>query len=161
MNLLALAPIWLVWVLVALLVAAAAEDATRLKISNITVAGVIAGAIAAAALYGIAHASWQNGLVFAALLAGGTVLFGRGVVGGGDVKLLAAVGLWCNINVALGMLIAVFFSGGILAMIILGLRMFAPATAAARIMVLRPRSGIPYGIAIAAGALISLAIQRR
>ena len=45
--------------------------------------------------------------------------------------------------------------------IILGLRMFAPATAAARIVILRPRSGIPYGIAIAAGALITLAVQRR
>ena len=161
MILFALAPTWLVWVLVALLFAAAAEDATRLKISNITVAAVIAGAIAATALHGFANASWQNALVFAVLLAGGTMLFARGLVGGGDVKLLAAVGVWCNINVALGMLVAVFFSGGILAMIILGLRMFAPATAAARIVVLRPRSGIPYGIAIAAGALITLAIQRR
>ena len=68
MILFALAPTWLVWTLVALLVAAAGEDATRLKISNITVVGVIAGAIAAAALHGLAYASWQNALVFAVLL---------------------------------------------------------------------------------------------
>jgi prepilin peptidase CpaA len=160
MNLFASAPAWLAWVLAALLVAAALEDAIRLRISNLICVGVLAGALIAMAVAGPDIALWQNGLVFAALLGGGTLLFAKGVVGGGDVKLLAAVGLWCNLTTAFFMLTSVFLSGGVLALLILGARTFAPAGAAARVVVLRPRAGIPYGIAIAAGALLTLVLQQ-
>lgn len=160
MNLFESAPVWLVWVLAALLVAAALEDAIRLKISNMLCLGVLVGSLIAMAMAGPEIALWQNAMVFAALLGGGTLLFAKGMVGGGDVKLLAAVGLWCNLPTALFMLTSVFLSGGVLAILILGARTFAPAGAAARVVVLRPRAGIPYGIAIAAGALLTLALQR-
>jgi Flp pilus assembly protein protease CpaA len=68
-NLAAEAPQWLALVLAILLVAAAAEDALRLRISNITVLLVIAAGLAAAIAAGIDVA------VFAALLAVGTPLF--------------------------------------------------------------------------------------
>lgn len=160
MNLFESAPLWLAWALAALLVAAAAEDAVRLRISNILCLAVLAAAVAAMAIGGFEISLWQNALVFAALLAGGTFLFGRGLFGGGDVKLLAALGLWCNLSAAVAMLSGVFISGGILAVIILAARTFAPAAAATRIVILKPRGGIPYGVAIAAGGLLSLALQR-
>ncbi|HEU4705492.1 MAG TPA: prepilin peptidase [Sphingomicrobium sp.] len=160
MNLLASAPTWLAWALAALLVAAAIEDSVRQRISNILSLGVFAGALVAIGLGGLEAALWQNALVFALLLAGGTLLFGAGKMGGGDVKLLAAAGLWCNLEAALALVPIVFIAGGLLALVILGARMLAPDGAARRVAVLRPGSGIPYGIAIAAGTLIAMALAR-
>ena len=159
-NLFESAPEWLVWLLAALLVAAAVEDAVRLKISNILCLGVLAGAIAAMGFSGPDISLWQNALVFTVLLAGGTFLFSLGKMGGGDVKLMATLGLWCDIPSSLNLLLGVFLSGGVLALLILGARMFAPAAAGRRVVVLRPGSGIPYGVAIAAGGLIALALHR-
>lgn len=159
MNLLASAPEWLAWCLAILLIAAAAEDAARLKISNFLCLGVLAGAIVAVAVAGFETSLWQNALVFAALLTGGTLLFARGKIGGGDVKLFAALGLWCDLNAAVTMMSSVFISGGALALLVLAIRRFAPAGAAARAVVLKPGGGIPYGVAIAGGGLIALALQ--
>ena len=160
MNLFASAPLWLAWFLAALLVAAAIEDAVRMKISNLLSLGVFVAAIVAIALAGLETALWQNAVVFAVLLVGGTLLFGTGKMGGGDVKLMAAVGLWCSLTAALTLVPSVFIAGGVLALAIIGARVIAPKGAGARVIVLKPGSGIPYGIAIAAGALITLALSR-
>ena len=160
MNLFESAPVWLSWILVALLTAAALEDAVRLRISNTLCAGVLVGALVAMAVAGVETSLWQNAIVFVAVLTGGTLLFARGMFGGGDVKLLAAVSLWCNFSTAFLLLTSVFLSGGILALVILAARTFAPAGAVANVAVLKPRAGIPYGIAIAAGALLTLVLQR-
>ena len=160
MNLLATAPTWLAACLAALLVAAAIEDAVRMRISNILCLDVFVAAIVAIIVGGLDVALWQNLLVFAALLGAGTLLFGIGKMGGGDVKLLAAVGLWCSLKAALTLLPAVFITGGLLALLILAARTIAPKGSGARVIVLKPRSGIPYGIAIAAGALLTLAVYR-
>ena len=161
MNLASVAPQWLALVLTVLLLAAAVEDAVRLRISNVTVLLVMIGAIVAAVLAGPEVRLWQNLAVFAVLLALGTPLFARGVLGGGDVKLLAAVGLWFDLGGAARMILAVVLAGGALALLILVLRAFSWSDAAkARVHLLRPRGGIPYGIAIAAGALIAMALQR-
>ena len=160
MNLFATAPLWLAWLLAALLVAAAAEDAVRLKISNILCLGVLAAAIIAIIVQRPQISLWQNALVFVAILAAGTLLFARGKMGGGDVKLLAALGLWCNFEAALIMVSGVFISGGVLALLVLGARTLAPTGASARVIVLKPGGGIPYGVAIAAGGLLTLALLR-
>jgi prepilin peptidase CpaA len=160
-NLAAAAPQWLALVLTALLLAAAAEDAARLRISNITVALVLIAGIVAAVVVGPEVGLWQNFAVFAALLAVGTPLFAAGKLGGGDVKLLAAAGLWFDIGGALQMLLAVALSGGLLALLIIAVRLLPWSEGAKRrIVVLRPKGGIPYGVAIAAGALIAMALQR-
>ena len=151
---------WLAWRLAALLVAAAIEDAVRMKISNVLSFAVFAAAIVAMILGGFELALWRNALVFAALLGVGTLLFGTGKMGGGDVKLLAAVGLWCNLKAALTLLPMVFIMGGLLALLVLAARTIAPEGAGARVILLKPGSGIPYGIAIAAGSLITLALSR-
>jgi prepilin peptidase CpaA len=160
MNLLDSAPEWLAWVLVALLVAAAAEDAVRMKISNWICLGVFVGALVAMVLGGFEFRLWQNLLIFSLLLAAGTMLFGAGKMGGGDVKLLAAIGLWCNFSAALLLLPIVFIGGGLLALLILAARTIAPERASEHVAVLKRGSGIPYGIAIAFGTLAALAISR-
>ena len=161
MNLVAEAPQWLALVFVLLLATAAVEDAMRMRISNVTVLLVIAAAVVAAVIAGPQINLWQNVAVFAFLLAVGTPLFAAGKLGGGDVKLLAAVGLWFTIKSAFAMLLAVMLAGGLLAGVIIVLRAFTwSEKARARATILRPKSGIPYGVAIAAGTLFVTALVR-
>ena len=161
MNLAADAPQWLALVVAILLLAAAAEDAIRLRISNFIVLLVIVAAVAAALIAGPELALWKNLVVFLGLLAIGTPMFAAGKLGGGDVKLLAAVGLWFDFTGALWMILAVAIAGGLLALVILILRSFGwSEEIRRRVVVLRSRGGIPYGVAIAAGALITMALQR-
>ena len=161
MNLAAEAPEWLALIVTVLLVAAAAEDAVRLRISNLIVLLVFVGAIVAAVVAGPELALWKNFVVFLALLAIGTPMFAAGKLGGGDVKLLAAVGLWFDFTGALWMILAVVLAGGLLAILVLILRAFGWSDdIRRRVVLLRPRGGIPYGVAIAAGAIIAMTLQR-
>lgn len=160
MNLVAEAPSVLVALLALLLLAGAVEDAARLRISNLISLAILLLAVASAVASGIQLALWQNLLVFAALLALGTVLFSTGKFGGGDVKLLAVTALWFDLMGALGMLAAVFIAGGALAVLTIGARAIAPERLRRRTAVLKPGSGIPYGVAIAAGTLITVGLER-
>lgn len=161
MNLATEAPQWLALILAILLVVAAAEDAARLRISNITVLLVLVGAVVAAVVAGPEVGLWQNLVVFLALLAVGTPMFAAGKLGGGDVKLLAATGLWFDFRGALWMLIMVALAGGVLALLVLILRMIGWSEGLRqKVVLLRPKAGIPYGVAIAAGSLIAIALQR-
>lgn len=160
MNLISESPAAILWLLGALLLAGAAEDAARLRISNLISLGILLLAVVAAVLVGLEPGLWENLAVFAALLAFGTWLFSTGKFGGGDVKLLAVTGLWVDLLGSLRLLSAVFIAGGVLAFVILGSRVLASDAAKERIAVLKPRAGIPYGIAIAAGTLITIAVER-
>ena len=161
MNLTAEAPQWLALILAILLIAAAMEDAVRLRISNLTVGLVLVAAIVAAITAGFDLGLWQNLVVFLALLAVGTPMFAAGKLGGGDVKLLASVGLWFDFVGAVWLLVAVALAGGVLALLVLVIRSFNwSEKIRRRVVLLRPGGGIPYGVAIAAGALIAMAFQR-
>ena len=161
MNLVAGAPQWLIIVLAILLVAAAAQDAAKLKISNLLVLAVLLGGVVSAVLSGPRFEIWQNLALFALFIAIGIPLFATGKLGGGDVKLLAAVGFWYDFQSALGLLLAVVIAGGILALVMVSLRMVRwSEKARERIIVLQRRKGIPYAIAIAAGALMTIIAQR-
>jgi prepilin peptidase CpaA len=160
MNLFASSPQWIVWLLAALLAAAAVQDAVQLRISNVLTVPVFVLALAAMALSGPGFELWQNFAMFAAVLAAGTWLFSRHALGGGDVKLLAAVSLWADGWTALRLLVTIAMAGGILALAILFLRTVVSDGVAARVKTLRPRAGIPYGIAIAAGTLLAITVSR-
>jgi prepilin peptidase CpaA len=161
MNLIILSPDWLAWIFAALLTAAAVEDSVRLRISNVLVLGIMAGAIAAMFLAGPEIALWQNFAVFAGLLILGTPLFAIGKMGGGDVKLLAATGLWFDLRGAMMMVASVLIAGGVLALLIIIARLFGWSDATReRIHLLRRGGGIPYGVAISAGALIAAYVMR-
>ncbi|MEO6581714.1 MAG: prepilin peptidase [Sphingomicrobium sp.] len=162
MRLAAEAPLWLAVIFAVVLVAAAVEDAVRLRICNIICILILGAAFVAIAVTGPQPASWQNIVVFGALLGIGTLLFASGKFGGGDVKLLAAAGLWFDIRSGVLMLTTVLFTGGVLALIILALRLFNWSDAAiARVRLLKPKGGIPYGVAIAVGVLMATAMLRR
>lgn len=152
MNLLIGAPLWLVIVLGVLLAAAAVEDALRFRISNLTCAGVLAAAVCAAVLEGVSVELWQNLAVFAILLVLGTAAFAAKLLGGGDVKLFAALGLWFDLSSAVWLVALVFLAGGAVAIAYLLARPWRRAPAKDR--------RVPYGIAIAIGGLAVIATSR-
>ena len=155
MNLLASAPAWLAAILYVLLLIAALEDGWRMRIGNLTSGAIAIGAFVAIALDGPIVGLWQNLLLFVGVLAIGTVFFSRSWMGGGDVKLLAAGGLWCDFSTGWKMLVAVALAGGLETVLILLSRGFPWSDRTLeRVEFLRRRGGIPYGIAIAAGLIL-------
>ena len=91
----------------------------------------------------------------------GFTLFALGYIGGGDAKLFAAVALWLGFDRDLMnyMLIASLL-GGALTLALLALRRVPlPALLTGQSWLLRlhdDRAGIPYGVALAAGAFLVL-----
>jgi prepilin peptidase CpaA len=152
MRLLVSAPEWLAAILLLLLIAAMIQDAWRLQISD-WISGLIAvGAFVALAIDGPVSGLWQNFLLFAAVLAVGTFAFGRGWMGGGDIKLLAASSLWFNLSDGWRLLVAIAIAGGIETLLIMVLRRLPwPDGLRAKVLLLRRGGPIPYGIAIALG----------
>lgn len=161
MNLATIAPQWLAMLLAALLALAALEDIWRLRISNWICAAIIVAAFVAVIVAGPVADLWQNVAVFAGLLAIGTPLFAYGKMGGGDVKLFAATGLWFDLAGAGRMIVAVMLAGGVVAIFVLMLRIikWSPEQRQ-RIAMLRIKGGIPYGVAVAIGALATVGLGR-
>lgn len=161
MTLLASAPGWLAAILFLLLLLAALEDLWRLQIEDWLSAGVALGAFLAVAVNGPAGGLWQNLLLFALVLGFGTMLFVRGWMGGGDVKLLAASALWFDLDQGWKMLVAVAVAGGLESLFVMMLRFFPWSEGVRRrVAWLRKDEALPYGVAIAAGmAWIGLAIR--
>lgn len=152
MTLLASAPWWLAaWILMLLLVAAI-EDGWRLQISDWVSGAIAVSAFLAVAIDGPVAGLWQNVVLFVAVLAIGTFMFGRGWMGGGDVKLLAACALWFDLALGWKMLVAVAIAGGLESLLIMLLRLL-PWTDRQfrRITWLRKDQPLPYGVAIGAG----------
>ena len=148
MNLIVGAPSWLILLLAMTLIAAALEDALRFRISNLACALVFVAALAAMGLHGLSWSLWQNALVCLAILTVGTMAFAAGWLGGGDIKLLAAIGLWLDLRSALGLIAAVFIAGGLVALAYILVRRIVPS----RRKLDRRHSRVPYGLAIVAGA---------
>jgi prepilin peptidase CpaA len=100
-------------------------------------------------------------LCAAAVFIVGALLFSRGLIGGGDVKLLAAATLWAGPGATLPLLFLTGLLGGVLCLLLL--TPVGALIAAARPTLGDPSEGpargakrilVPYGVAIAAAALI-------
>lgn len=93
-------------------------------------------------------------------LAVGFALFAFGYIGGGDAKLFAGVALWMGFSDLLPYALLASVFGGFLTLILLVLRQWPlPDVCARQPWILKlhdARSGIPYGVALAAGAFILL-----
>lgn len=137
---------------------AAAMDLLTMTIPNRVSLGLAAAFLLAAPLMGLSLA--EIGLHLGAgflVLTASIALFAVGGFGGGDAKLLSAAALWIGFDQLLPFLLYVTVFGGVLALAILYYRRIpifgirAPDWA----MNLHKRgTGIPYGIAITASALL-------
>jgi len=135
-------------------------DLRTREIPDVLPLALLACAVAAHAL-GWDHVSWGDAALGAALgLALPAVLFYAGGMGGGDVKLLAALGALVGWPAVLELLLGTAVAGGLLAVIVLVLpgrhgatSNDAPASAddAASTAADPLDHGLPYALAIAAG----------
>ena len=148
MNLLRDAPLWAQLLLVLLLLAAAAQDIAQRRISNLLCLAVMVLAIIAALVSGPTIMLWQNVSLFVLLILLSLPAFAAHWVGGGDVKLLAALGLWADFRAAPALLACIFIAGGVIAALSLAVRRGRVSAA----------KGVPYGVAIAVGAAVMLAV---
>jgi prepilin peptidase CpaA len=98
------------------------------------------------------------GIGFAVLVAG-IALFAFGLLGGGDAKLLAAASLWIGYNDLLMYMVTAAYIGAALSIAIVIYRgMLPPRWAIGLNWAMRlynKKEGIPYGIALAGGALLT------
>ncbi len=142
----------------ALVLWAALRDATTMTIPNRLTLALAAAFVPAALAAGLAPTGWALAAAAgAAALVAGVAMFALGWVGGGDAKLFAACGLWVGASAAAPFLLWTAVAGGVLAGLLLVGRhwaQFYPGFGPAWFQRLTTRGeGVPYGVAIAAGAL--------
>jgi len=137
---------------------AAVQDIWRLRISNLFPVATVLLFFAWVLVLGPNWALWQNAALFAFTLAIGTFAFARGALGGGDVKLLAAVSLWFDLKGSAAFFAYTAIGGLLLTLAFILLRRMFPAAVLKQsgAAALQPRGPIPYGVAIAAGAILAL-----
>lgn len=150
---------WLLFLLPAAVAFAAAMDLFTMTIPN---------RISVIMAVGFVPAAWYAGLDLWGILdhvaAGAIVLvigfglFIRGVFGGGDAKLLAAISLWVGMENLLSYMLWVAMVGGLLAVVFMVGRQFPlPRQLLGQSWAHRlhkPDGGIPYGVALAFAALL-------
>jgi prepilin peptidase CpaA len=135
------------------------SDLLRMTISNRVTLGLAAAFFLMAALTGM-----PLPVVGYHLAAGGVMLvvtfacFAFGWMGGGDAKIVAATALWFGFDSLFPYMLTASLFGGVLTLALLKARtMPLPAIAARQPWIARlhhPKTGIPYGIALAAAALV-------
>jgi prepilin peptidase CpaA len=143
----------------ALMAFAASSDLFTMTISNRVSLALVAGFLVLAPASGmgltdmLAHAG-----AGATVLAIGFTCFAMGWVGGGDAKVTAAAALWFGFDHLLNYLLYASLFGGALTILLLQFRQWPlPYALSSQAWLLRlhaRETGIPYGIALAIGALM-------
>src|SRR5476649_2877706 len=143
----------------ALMAFAAASDLFTMTISNRVSLALVAGFVVLAVLGGMGLTD-----ILMHVGAGATVLvvsfacFAMGWVGGGDAKVAASAALWFGFGHLLDYLLYASLFGGALTLLLLQFRQWPlPYAFAGQTWLLKlhaKESGIPYGIALAIGALM-------
>jgi prepilin peptidase CpaA len=131
------------------LLLAAVSDVRAYRIPNIYPACLLLLFLGTRLVWGFSPADWQHLLHFAIALATGMLLFRIGWVGGGDAKLYAAAAIWfAGLNAAL-LIFATGMAGLVLAIFYIVKRQISRKVDSTK----RSERRIPYGVAIAGGAL--------
>jgi prepilin peptidase CpaA len=147
-------------ILPGLVIAAALSDLTTMKIPNWLSGSLIVGFFPAALAVGLPlEVVGLHGAVAVVALLVGMGLFALRVIGGGDAKLIAAACLWLGPSASFPFILWTAIFGGVLSIgLIVARRDFAHHIVGGPGWVhtlLEAKGDIPYGIAIAAGALMA------
>ncbi len=138
---------------------AASSDLLTMTISNRVTLTLLAGFFALALVTGMSQQALLShiGAGFA-VLAVTFVFFARGWIGGGDAKLAAVTALWFGFDQLLEYALYASLLGGVLTVAIIRFRLLPLPEVLARqewlMRLHRLDSGVPYGIALAAAALL-------
>jgi prepilin peptidase CpaA len=138
---------------------AASSDLLTMTISNRVSIILVGGFFALAAMSGMGAMEVLSHVGAAAVvLVVSFGFFARGWIGGGDAKLAAATAIWLGFDYLLNYLVYASLLGGVLTLLLLEFRLVPlPGLLAGQSWVqrLHRRGGeIPYGIALAAAALL-------
>lgn len=148
-------------VLPALVIIAGLKDATSFTIPNWISLAAVAAFLPAALMVGAPMGSIGFNLAIGAVaLIAGMGMFAMGWIGGGDAKLFAACALWLGWPALATFLLVTALAGGGLAVFLLNVRAdwLRAVMPAGPVWVerLRKEGGdVPYGVAIAIGALVA------
>ena len=154
MTLVASAPQWLAAILFFLLLLAALEDLWRLQIEDWTRRWRCHRRLAGTCDRGPSHRRVAEFPVLRARAWPWHILFARGWMGGGDIKLLAASALWFDLGSGWKMLVAVAIAGGLEVITVMLLRLISwPQPWREKLAALRRGEDMPYGVAIVAGVV--------
>src|ERR1700712_388983 len=143
----------------ALMAFAAASDLFTMTISNRISLALVAGFLVLALFGGMGMHDFLMHLgAGAAVLVVAFGCFAMGWVGGGDAKIAAGVALWFGFDHLLDYLLYASLFGGALTLLLLYIRQWPlPYLFAGQAWLLKlhaKETGIPYGIALAIGALM-------
>ncbi|WFU55390.1 prepilin peptidase [Bradyrhizobium pachyrhizi] len=143
----------------ALMAFAAASDLLTMTIPNRISLALVAGFFVLAPLTGMGvHDILTHAGAGALVLVVAFGMFAMGWVGGGDAKVAAAASLWFGFEHLLPYLVFASLFGGALTVLLLQLRQWPlPYPLASQAWLSRlhdKQTGIPYGIALALGALL-------
>jgi prepilin peptidase CpaA len=133
-------------------------DLMTMKIRNDLVLFLLAiyAALAPLAGFGAVQMGASAAAAFA-VLACMFVFFSLGWIGGGDAKLAAVVALWLGAEHVLAYVLSTAICGGLLTLLLLQFRSMALPASCLRVpwiaQLHQSGAGVPYGIAIASGAL--------
>jgi prepilin peptidase CpaA len=143
----------------ALMAFAASSDLFTMTISNRVSMLLIAGFLVLAALSGMDfHTLLSHVGAGLTVLVAAFACFAMGWMGGGDAKVAAGVALWFGFAHLLDYLLYASLFGGAFTLLLLQFRQWPlPRALGSQAWLLRlhdKETGIPYGIALAAGALM-------
>jgi prepilin peptidase CpaA len=143
----------------AMMAFAASSDLFTMTISNRVALILVVGFFALAAGSGMTPGDMLSHVGAAlTVLAVTFVFFARGWIGGGDAKLAAATALWLGFDHLLAYVLYASIFGGVLTLMIIRFRLMPlPRVLADKEWVKRLHrldGGVPYGIALAAAALL-------
>lgn len=156
-------PILLLLAFPALVIVAALRDAVSFTIPNWISLALLAVFPAAALASGLPLAGMgAHFAVAAGALVFGMGLFALGWMGGGDAKLMAAAALWLGWPSVAGMIFYTAVAGGALSVALVMIRSekVRPLVLMGPAWIVRlgtPRESVPYGLAIAVGAMTAFA----
>ena len=146
----------------ALVIVGGLHDLITMKIPNWISLALIGAFVPAALLVGVGpmDIAIHLGVGVVALMIG-MGMFALNWIGGGDAKLLAASCLWMGLSGVAPFLLWTGVAGGLFCLLLIMARQYFPIVAPSVsqgwvVNLMQPKGDIPYGVAIAIGALMAL-----
>jgi prepilin peptidase CpaA len=160
---------------IGLFAVAAYGDIRTLRIPNALAGTVAAVGVLRLIVIGDPNAAMQTTAATAIVLIVAFLLFWRNLIGGGDAKLIAAAALLVGYNNLFNFLLVMGLCGGLVSLVVLVTQRRSSAKLVRRIQLgevvetvaavgqlsalSKARVAIPYGVAIAGGAIVTLLDQ--
>ena len=146
---------------IVLFVVAAYDDIKTLRIPNaLVIAVAILGVLRLIVIGDLSVALYTMGASVILFIAT-FLLFWRGLVGGGDAKMITAAALLVGYHDLFPFLVLMSICGALVSLAVLVIHKYLPLWLGPRLAMLVPtaRLAVPYGVAIAVGGIVTLLFQ--